>query len=232
VKDLVRVWLIPVDVSLQTVANCWGALDDGERVRADEIVDERNRRRFAIAHGALRILAGRELNARPEVFTWIPGRHGKPELAPPWSGLHTSLSHSGDMIAAAISTSRPVGVDIQRSLPWLDAAALSARFFRPDEAAYVAAGRDAGERADRFAHLWARKEAVVKAVGGRLWPNLSIAVHGRDVVDCAEPASSHRVADVTAPSSYRAAVAMTVAAPFVVEAVGWPSGVAESTMVS
>ncbi|HVB44914.1 MAG TPA: hypothetical protein VNF47_19735 [Streptosporangiaceae bacterium] len=41
-----------------------------------------------------------------------------------------------------------------------------------------------------------------------------------DVVSCAEPASPHRVADVTAPTSFRAAVALTGAAPFVMEA-GW-----------
>ena len=54
----------------------------------------------------------------------------------------------------------------------LDTIGLSARFFPPDEAAYVEAAPDARTRADRFAHLWARKEAVVKAAGGRLWPNL------------------------------------------------------------
>jgi 4'-phosphopantetheinyl transferase len=229
--DLVRVWLIAADVSPDTVANCWAALDDGDRARAAAILSPRKRQRFAVAHGALRILAGRELNARPAALTWIPGRYGKPELAPPWTELHTSLSHSANMIAAAISTDRPVGVDIQHLVPGLDTAAMSARFFPPGEAAYVAAGRDARGRADRFAHLWARKEAVVKAVGGRLWPNLSIAVHGRDVVDCAEPASSHRVADLAAPENYRAAVALTVTAPFVVEAVSWPSEETASAMV-
>ncbi len=175
---------------------------------------------------------GRELKTRSAALTWIPGRYGKPELAPPWSGLHTSLSYSGDLIAAAISTDRPVGVDIQHLVPGLDTVALSARFFPPDEAGYVAAGRDASERAGRFAHLWARKEAVVKAAGGRLWSNLKIAVRGRDVVSCAEPASSHRVADVTAPTSFRAAVALTGAAPFAMEAVGWPSTGTAPAMVS
>ena len=198
-------------------------LDDSERARAAAFLSPRDQQRFTVAHGALRILAGRELETRPAALTWVPGRHGKPELAPPWSGLHTSLSHSGDLIAVAISTGRPVGVDIQHLVPGLDTAGLSARFFPPDEAGYVAAGRDASVRADRFAHLWARKEAVVKAAGGRLWPNLKIAVHGRDVVSCAEPAGPHRVADVAAPAGFRAAVALTGAAPFAVEAAGRPS---------
>jgi 4'-phosphopantetheinyl transferase len=99
---------------------------------------------------------------------------------------------------------------------------LSARFFPPEEAGYVAAGRDASAREDRFAHLWARKEAVVKAAGGRLWPNLTIPVHRRDVVSCAEPPGAHRVADVAAPAGYRAAVALAGAEPFTVRAAGVP----------
>jgi 4'-phosphopantetheinyl transferase len=218
VTDLAHVWIVAVNVAPETAARCWGVLDDGERARAGGFLSPRDRERFAIAHGALRILAGRELKTPPTGLTWTPGPDGKPALAPPWSGLHTSLSHSADMVAVATSTARPVGVDIQHLVPGLDAAGLSARFFPPGEARYVAAGRDSRERADRFAHLWARKEAVVKAFGGRLWPNLTIAVHGRDVVGAAEPAGAHRVADVAAPAGFRAAVALTGTAPFLIEA--------------
>ena len=221
--DLVRVWIVPVDVPPATVARFHEVLDDGERARAVAFLNPRDRQRFTVAHGALRILAGRELKTRPGAFTWTAGRYGKPELAPPWSWLHTSLSHSADMIAAAISTGRPVGADIQYLVPGLDTVGLAARFFPPGEAGYVAAGRDASARADRFARLWARKEAVVKAAGRLAWPNLKIAVYGRDVIGCAEPACAHRVADVTAPAGFRAAVALTGAAPFAVEVAGWPA---------
>jgi 4'-phosphopantetheinyl transferase len=223
VTDLVRVWIVPVDVPPDAAARCREVLDESERARVAAFLSARERQRFTVAHGALRILVGRELGTRPGALTWTPGRYGKPELAPPWSGRHTSLSHSEDMIAVAISTSRRVGVDIQHLVPGLDPVGLSARFFPPDEAGYVAAGRDSSERSDRFAHLWARKEAVVKAAGGRLWPNLKIAVRRRDVVSCAEPASEHRVADVTAPPGFRAAVALTGAAAFALDAAGWPN---------
>jgi len=222
VTDRVRVWIVPVDVPPETVAACQAALDDSERARVAALLNPRDRQRFTIAHGALRLLAGRALKTRPAALTWAPGRYGKPELTPPWSGLHTSLSHSQDMIAAAISAGRPVGVDIQHLVPGLDPVGLSARFFPPDEAGYVAAGGGASARADRFAHLWARKEAVVKAAGGRLWPNLGIAVHDREVVGCAEPAGPHRVADLPTPAGFRAAVAVTGAAPFAVTVTRWP----------
>lgn len=230
--DQVRVWIVPVDVSRDTVASCWDALDEEERARAGAFLAARARQRFTIAHGALRILAGRELQTRPAALTWVTGRHGKPELAPPWSGLHTSLSHSANMIAVALSPRRAVGVDIQHLVPALNAVRLSARFFPPEEAGYVAAGGDVNVRADRFAYLWARKEAVVKAAGSRIWPNLGIAVRHRQVVSCAEPVSAHRVADVGAPPSYRAAVALTGEAPFAIEAVSWPSTVLAPTTVN
>jgi 4'-phosphopantetheinyl transferase len=216
---MTRIWIGPADVPPEATARCWDVLDEGERARATALASPRDQRRFTVAHGALRILAGRELGTRPADLSWIPGRYGKPALVPPWNGLHTSLSHSAGLIAVALSTGRPVGVDIQHLVPGLDTAGLSARFFPPEEAGYVADGRDPGTRAERFTHLWARKEAVVKAAGGRLWPNLRIAVRGRDVVRCAEPACSHRVADVAAPAGFRAAVALAGPAPFIVEAV-------------
>jgi len=225
VTDLVRVWIVPVDAPPETAARFADVLDASERGRAAAFLNPRDRQRFTAAHGALRFLAGQELNTRPGALTWISGRHGKPELAPPWSGLHTSLSHSGYMIAAAVSTGRPVGVDIQHPVPGLDPAALAARFFPSDEAAYVAAGRDAGARADRFAQLWARKEAVVKAAGGRLWSNFAIAVHGRDVVSCAEPQAAYRVSDLPAPAGFRGAVALAGAAPFALTATIGPGAV-------
>jgi 4'-phosphopantetheinyl transferase len=210
----VGVWIVPVDGPPDAVAGFLDVLGDGERARAAALSNPRDRQRFTVAHGVLRILAGRALGTEPAALAWIPGPHGKPGLAPPWSGLHTSLSHSADMIAVAVSTGRPVGIDIQHLVPGLDPVAMSARFFPAEEARWVAAGPGAGARADRFAHLWARKEAVVKAAGGRLWPNLKITVSGCDVVRCAEPAGLHRVMDLPAPAGYRAAVALTGAAPF------------------
>jgi 4'-phosphopantetheinyl transferase len=210
VSHLVRVWVVPVDAP----AECDRVLDESDRARAAAFLDERDRQRFTVAHGVLRILAGRELGVAPEKLGWTPGRYGKPELVAPWSGLHTSLSHSGDLIAVAISAGRPVGIDIQQIVPGVDVVGLATRFFPPDESAYVVAAGDAGAQADRFAGLWVRKEAVVKAVGGRLWPNLKVPVRGRDVVECAEPAGEYRVGAVPVPDGYRAAVALAGAAPF------------------
>jgi 4'-phosphopantetheinyl transferase len=222
---IVRVWIVPVDLPPEAAARCLEVLDDDERARAAAILSERDRRQFAVAHGALRILAGRELGETPSALRWDRGPYGKPALAAPWSGLSTGLSHSAELIAVAIAVGRAVGVDIQCLAPGPTVVAMSARFYPPAEAAYVAAGRDEAARADRFTRLWCRKEAVVKAAGGRLWPNLEIAVLGGDVVGCAEPPGAHRVADVPAPPGFRAAVALAGAAPLIAQALAWPGEV-------
>jgi 4'-phosphopantetheinyl transferase len=228
---LVRVWIVPVDLPPEAAARCLEVLDDDERARAAAFLSERDRRQFAVAHGTLRILAARELGETPSALRWDRGPYGKPALAAPWSGLSTGLSHSAELIAVAMSVGRAVGVDIQCLAPGPTVVAMSARFYPPAEAAYVAAGRDEAARADRFTHLWCRKEAVVKAAGGRLWPNLEIAVLGGDVVGCAEPPGVHRVADVPAPAGFRAAVALAGAAPFVARAEAWP-GEVEATVAA
>jgi len=217
----VRVWIGPADVPPEDEARCRETLDGGECANAATLLHGPDRRRFTIAHGALRLLAAREIGVPPTALTWTEGRYGKPELTPPWSQWHTSLSHSGGLIAVALSAGRAVGVDVQQVVPGLDVTGMSARFFTPSEAAYVAAGADAGARADRFARLWVRKEAVVKAAGGRLWPNLATAVHRRGLVRCADPAGRYRVAAVTAPDRYHAAVALAGAAPYALDVRDW-----------
>jgi 4'-phosphopantetheinyl transferase len=113
----------------------------------------------------------------------------------------------------AISHQRRVGVDVQQRFASTDAVALATRFFPPHEARYVARARDDRGRVDRLTRLWTRKEAVVKAAGGRLWPNLRMPVHGHDVVECVEPPGPYRVADVAAPAGYSIAVALAGAEP-------------------
>jgi 4'-phosphopantetheinyl transferase len=89
---------------------------------------------------------------------------GAPHLAA--EGLTTpapfvSLSHSGDLVACAISNRARLGIDIERIRPDRQVAALAGAAFGPAEAAAVeAAGIDA------FYRIWTLREALAKASGG------------------------------------------------------------------
>lgn len=207
----VSAWLVG-DVSSSAVAEWMAVLDADERRRAARLSSLEGRRRFVIAHGAIRQIVAQWLDAPPSELRWKTGAHGKPELTGQWTGLHTNLSHSGGRCLIAVSRERAVGADIQGLVPGLDVAAMARRYFPESEA------REATD-ADAFARLWARKEAVTKAAGGRLTQVLPLLTPPDAIVELA--GDRYRVADVDAPPGFRAAIALAGAEPFTVELSEW-----------
>lgn len=177
--DTVQVWLIPVDQPGAPLADLAGLLDPAEQARAAALTRPEQRRRYVAAHAAARLILAGRLGLPAERIRWQRGRYGKPELAgSPAPPVRTSLSHSGEFALLAVTARRPVGVDLQRLPAHLDVARMAARYYPAAEARFVAAGADPAERAGRYARLWTRKEACVKAGGGRLTEGLRLPVHG------------------------------------------------------
>jgi 4'-phosphopantetheinyl transferase len=221
--DVVQVWLVRDAVADTVLTDLFSLLDRDERRRADACLRAADRRRFIVAHGAARVVVGNRLGVPAGEIRWRDGPNGKPELAEPWTGVRVNLSHSGGMSAVAVSPSRAVGVDIQRTTPGLDVAAMANRYFHTDEVPFVVDAR-AELRDGRFAQLWARKEAILKAAGGRLMQGMRVRVlDPGGVVDfCdAESQGQYRWADVSAPAGFRAAVALSGNRPYEVVERWW-----------
>ena len=151
-----------------------------------------------------------------------------------------AVAQPGSVADGSSATPREIGIDIERLVSDHEATRLANRFFPPDQAAYIAAAGEGGGRADRFATLWCRKEACVKALGGRLVQGLGLAVqgaapllarfpieHGRDGER--DERDVYRVSDVPAPKFFRAAVALAGAAPYRLRCHLWS---AEATLPS
>lgn len=197
-------WLVRSPLPDAALARLAGLLDARERARAATL-DPVGRRRFVAAHGAARVLIGERVGGRPEAVRWEFGPHGKPEV----DGVRVSLSHSGDLAAVALTPARPVGVDVQRHTPGLDTHAMAARYFPADEARLVTG-------AAVFATLWARKEACVKATGGRLTQGLALPVAAGPVVR-----GAYHVVDVPVPEGFAGAVALHGPEPLRVSTAWW-----------
>ena len=159
------------------------------------------------AHGAARLILAAHLGVAPTGIAWRRGRHGKPALVD--HPLQTNLSHSDEWVLLAATTGGPIGVDVQRVNARLDVVRMAERYYTPAEAAHVVA--TAGDlRPERFFALWSRKEACLKASGGRLIEGMRVPVLGTDLVH--DPGGvlpgPYVVRDLSMPAGFHAAVAM------------------------
>ncbi|MFE6865730.1 4'-phosphopantetheinyl transferase family protein [Kitasatospora sp. NPDC057692] len=208
--DRIDVWLIPTDQPEPVVRALRELLDPAERVRADG-PDPRFGRRFTVAHGAVRLLAGARLGRDPARLVWRRGPHGKPEI----DGLAVNQSASGALAAVALAEGRAVGVDVEEVRDARSALRLARRYFPAAEAALVAADP---APAERFTALWCRREACVKAYGGRLVQGFGLPLAGPAPVLLADPGALGpgpcRVDDLPAPEPFRAALAAVGDRPF------------------
>jgi len=138
------------------------ALSSAERKRASGFVRLQDRVRFVATRFALRKLLGERVGCAPSEVAIVFGAHEKPELAPP-RAVHFNIAHSGERGLIAIA-GVPVGVDVEWIDLGIDWPPLAARVLHPEERA-VLDGMTPGDAVRGFFTHWARKEAVLKALG-------------------------------------------------------------------
>lgn len=228
--DVVHVWRIPLGGVPPGDPDPECLLDAHERGRADRLGGTRLRRRYVRAHAATRLILGRYLGVAPHQVRWGRGEHGKPQLAGR-PEVKVNLTHSADLALLAITTGREVGVDVENLARQDPGAArpvarLAARFYPPAEAARVGAARGLG-RDWWYLRFWTRKEACVKAAGGRLVQGLAVHVDIAGGNGLCQPADADLpgpwvVQDVPLGDGNLAAVALTGTTGYRVVLRTWP----------
>lgn len=143
-------------------------LEEDERARAERFRFPRDRRRYIVAHGALRLILSRYCGRPPQAIRFQHNPYGKPLLAPDLQNdsglLHFNLSHSDELALIGLTLGGQIGVDIERVRPELADGRLAERFFSPREVATLRS-LPAGEQPQAFFRCWTCKEAFVKARG-------------------------------------------------------------------
>jgi len=139
-----------------------GILDEAERARRAALNRGEDRACFTAGAALIRLVVGEYTGTAARA---VPVRrdcpdcavpHGKPRV--PHSGLHISLSHSGRLVALAVTPRAPVGIDIEAMSP-RDIDGLWRMILAPGERRSTAEG---------FYTSWCRKESAVKATGDGL----------------------------------------------------------------
>ncbi|MDP9360613.1 MAG: 4'-phosphopantetheinyl transferase superfamily protein [Acidobacteriota bacterium] len=188
------------------------ALNDDERSRAARFVFERHRRRYIVAHTALRSILGAYTGRAPEKIELDASGHGKPFLR--GEELQFNLSHSHEMAVFALSQHR-VGIDIEHVRDLRDAHQIADRFFSPEEVAELRNAPRA-DALETFFRCWTRKEAFIKALGEGLsipLRSFGVSLHRDEPAllradDDPEARKRWRIANVEVAAGYVGAVAV------------------------
>jgi 4'-phosphopantetheinyl transferase len=207
--DDVDIWRAALDEQPDDVVRFLQTLlSVDERQRADAFFFERDRRRFVVGRGILRMLVARYVGGRPETVAFCYGPHGKPALRD-GGGLYFNVAHSEGLALYAFTRVGEVGIDVEcmRDLPDWEQIAESA--FSPHELAQLRACPPE-QRRDEFFRAWARQEAVLKALGTGLG---AVAETGAE--------SGFIVYPLDAGAGFAAALACSPAARKPQQVLGW-----------
>ncbi len=168
--DEVWVWRISLAQSAERLAAWERNLSEAERGKAQRFVQEADRRRAVIGRSVLRQVLAAATGQPAEDLDLAADERGKPVLrgAPPHPGFN--VSHSGDWVLVAVAGRGPVGVDVEQHRA-VEYDRLVAQCFAPAERA-AWQQLEAEDRPRGFFDGWARKEAVVKALGTGLGADL------------------------------------------------------------
>jgi 4'-phosphopantetheinyl transferase len=164
--DEVDIWRVMLDQQPTDVVEILGAVLSADEVgRAAKFYFDRDRRRFVIARGILRMLLAPYAGVRPEELAFRYGPSGKPELASPAPGpLFFNLAHSDDLALYAITRVGEVGVDVERTREVPDWEHIAALCFSPGEIERLRDVSDENRR-EEFFRAWTHQEAILKALG-------------------------------------------------------------------
>lgn len=155
----IDIWQYPLHT---TFTRAQALLSEDELTRANRFHFPRHQRRFTVARAMLRIILARYLKVPPQELWFTYNRHGKPALLNDPS-LQFNLSHSGDLALLAVGKDHPVGIDIEffSARPY---EGIGKHLFSPLENQSLTQ-LNPMLKPLAFFHIWAQKEAFIKACG-------------------------------------------------------------------
>lgn len=164
-KQGLVVWYCAFSKNVSLLPTLRRELSHDEIARANRFKFEKDRSRFVISRGILRMLLGAYLDMPPAALKFEYTSYGKPFLSD--TDLKFNVSHSEDMAAFAFVEGTEVGVDIEKIKEDSDLMELARNFFSAREIA-VMEKTPTTELARTFFRCWTRKESFIKAEGSGL----------------------------------------------------------------
>ena len=199
---------------------------DAEMAHAQRFLRDDDRRRFLTGRALARSVLGGYLGCPPTEISLAVTAFGKPYLRREGGpDLRFNLSHSGNLVALAVSVRDEVGIDVEAEPPGNADELLPIVLSGPERRAYEELPE--GLRAAAFLRCWTRKEALLKASGAGLSCDprmLTVGWQGAESQAVAMPASAARFAFRDLALAGAAGSSVALAAPEIaVVTLPWPA---------
>ena len=168
-EDAIHTWCVSLRQPSHKITQLAQLLSSDECDRASRFVFDRDREKYTVARGTLRLLLGQYLNSQPEQIQFSYGPQNKPYPAKEsnQSTLQFNLAHSQNMAVYAITRHQELGVDIEAIRPMDDKEQIARRFFSSTECdSLISLPKE--QQLIGFFNCWTRKEAFLKATGDGL----------------------------------------------------------------
>lgn len=181
IHDGVDVWRIAISEKLDRLDEMRALLLPDEHARAEHYSQEKDRNRFIISRGYLRILLGKYLNLAPQSIRFDIGNNKKPNVKNTGNiNLRYNVSHSGNYILIAVADTE-VGVDVEHMAPHHYDEIMEIALNQA-EMNYV---KSSTNPIASFYTLWTRKEALLKATAKGIDDNLKNipSLNGEHIID-------------------------------------------------
>jgi 4'-phosphopantetheinyl transferase len=168
-QDEVHVRIASLDCPQSEIKYFENILADDEIHRANRFHFRKDRERFVVRRGLLRMILSSYLGMPANEIIFTYGCHGKPGLRLPDGrpAIEFNLAHSGGTAIYAITRDRRVGVDIEVIKCEFPLESVAEHFFSIVEAAALRSLPQPMQRM-AFFKCWTRKEAFIKALGDGL----------------------------------------------------------------
>ncbi len=154
--------------------NTFELLNAQEQERAERFYFSKHKRRFATARATMRIILARYLNTSAEELEFTYNAHGKPEVIGT-TKLQFNISHTGDLALLAVGKNFPLGVDIEKYSARPYEGIAKNLFSHQEYEEFIKV--PLALKPAIFFHVWAQKEAFIKACGlGLSYPTKHFSV--------------------------------------------------------
>jgi 4'-phosphopantetheinyl transferase len=161
----VHVWRASTNVDEKQLKYLQGIISEEEQRRAAKFYFEKDRIRFIVARGYLRMILAYYLDQLPEEFRFSYNKYGKPSLEDAINNdVRFNLSHSDEMILYGFTRCREIGVDIELTRTSKDTIQILDHFFSELEKEDFKIIPEQKKK-EVFYVCWTRKEAYIKARG-------------------------------------------------------------------